>query len=689
MCLFALLIASCGGSSESDKPSSRVAGGGAAAKGTGGAGMNSTVGGGAALGGSGIGVGIGGVTGAGGANAAMGGVGVASGGMFGVGGTGGIPAQNLPPISQEEFNSRYAAGQRDFGGMNLAGVDFANTVDLILQGANLEGTTFAMVPVLPRNLRGARLDGACLRSANAVDADMEGASLRGVFAASADFRGANLHNADLSDAILSGSTFADTLATLDEVMLYDVGPSRGRFVNRDANASGANLTRASMRYVFIYGGTLEGANLTDAAIASAEIRGTNLSGATLNNTRVEFTGLDALDLGAFAVTQSSFRGSRLKRVVRPFTAQGIRQVQLEEAQLLDSTVTGADWSGLSWPWGSFTGTTLANVRLDGAFLYGSDFSGVLVAASLLNADLRGAKIQTSVPADVAGAWYDSTTQVGTTDPRQSMRLGPSPITPADLLALYTQGERAFPGIVLANAKLTGANLEGVNLQGTTFDGLDLSGGTLTSAILYRAKLVGAILRGVSMRQAQFSGANLMSADLSSADAIGANFERAVMESVVVSQGKFTGANFGNARARFSAADGDFSAARFQMATLEGNLQGSNFSMADMREADVQSDDATGALFVGANLRGARLSGFLRKANFSNADLQGARLSGDFSEAILDAANLSCTDLTGSIFDGADLSRSNLRHAQLTSARYSALTKFPPDFDPVASGMVLE
>lgn len=82
-------------------------------------------------------------------------------------------------MTAEELIERYAAGERDFSGSDLRGVDLSEAE---LRGIDLSGA----------NLRQANLSGADLSEVNLYGADLSGATLRGT-----SLRGANLGAARL------------------------------------------------------------------------------------------------------------------------------------------------------------------------------------------------------------------------------------------------------------------------------------------------------------------------------------------------------------------------------------------------------------------------------------------------------------------------------------------------------------
>ncbi|MEH1997491.1 MAG: pentapeptide repeat-containing protein [Nostoc sp.] len=109
-------------------------------------------------------------------------------------------------MTAEELLERYAAGERDFSGVNLEGV-------------NLSGT----------ELRGIILRGANLRQANLRDSDLSGCwekpnpmvltDLREANCCEVDFSGTTLEVVDFSNAILTGANFNS--AVLDRVWFID------------------------------------------------------------------------------------------------------------------------------------------------------------------------------------------------------------------------------------------------------------------------------------------------------------------------------------------------------------------------------------------------------------------------------------------------------------------------------------
>jgi hypothetical protein len=147
----------------------------------------------------------------------------------------------------------YAAGKRNFRGVDLAGAD--------LEGVDLEGVDLAF----------ANLAGADLAYANFTGADLAGANLAGANLYSANLARANLYCANLEGADLAGADLAG--ADLSGANLKDAYLAR-------AKLAGANLAGADLAGADLSGAYLAGADLAGADLSYADLAGANLTGAT-------------------------------------------------------------------------------------------------------------------------------------------------------------------------------------------------------------------------------------------------------------------------------------------------------------------------------------------------------------------------------------------------------------------------
>ena len=146
-----------------------------------------------------------------------------------------------------EILRRYGDGDRNFQGINLAGVEL---VGVNLQNANLIGANLSEA-----DLRNANLDGVRLVIANLSEADLSGASLRK----------AKLVGAVLNDVVLND-------ADLNRADLSDVQLRNGQLVGailKDANLSGADLSGANLQGANLQGANLEAVSLSDVNLMGA------------------------------------------------------------------------------------------------------------------------------------------------------------------------------------------------------------------------------------------------------------------------------------------------------------------------------------------------------------------------------------------------------------------------------------
>lgn len=106
-------------------------------------------------------------------------------------------------MDAQELLCRYAAGERNFTGVNLRGISLRQKclVDINLSNANPSSLSSSIL--INANLSGANLSGIELVGTNFINANLRGANLRNAVLAGADLTGADLTGADLTGAKLS------------------------------------------------------------------------------------------------------------------------------------------------------------------------------------------------------------------------------------------------------------------------------------------------------------------------------------------------------------------------------------------------------------------------------------------------------------------------------------------------------
>lgn len=123
----------------------------------------------------------------------------------------------------------------------------------------LEGVDFALRNAKRRNMRGANLREAYLRSSRLVNVDLAGADLTDAKVLDADLYGANLDDARMAGANLIDSDLCN--ASLRHAILT-------KAALQGCNLNGTNLTRADLR----------GANLEQASLVGTHLRDAKLDG---------------------------------------------------------------------------------------------------------------------------------------------------------------------------------------------------------------------------------------------------------------------------------------------------------------------------------------------------------------------------------------------------------------------------
>lgn len=105
-----------------------------------------------------------------------------------------------------ELIKRYAAGERDFPGIDLS---FANLSQVNLSGANLSRANLQGANLQQADLSWVTLYGAHLESANLTDASLYRANMQRAKLYKAKLKGADLRAVDLTDAELMAADLSD------------------------------------------------------------------------------------------------------------------------------------------------------------------------------------------------------------------------------------------------------------------------------------------------------------------------------------------------------------------------------------------------------------------------------------------------------------------------------------------------
>ncbi|MEM8545528.1 MAG: pentapeptide repeat-containing protein [Cyanobacteria bacterium P01_H01_bin.119] len=291
-------------------------------------------------------------------------------------------------MNAEELLERYAAGHRDFTGVNLNETSLigADLPHLVLRNASLNvtnlnstnlshgdfaGASFNVSRLSGANLSFANLAGAKLNVANLIRAVATGANLTRVSMVRAELLRTELSNSNLSQANLSES---------------DLKESRLRW----ADLSQANLSRADLRFSVLTAANLKSANLQAANLSRANLSGTNLVGAELRHANLTGANLRGANL----------RGANLRWV--DLSGADLGDADLSDAKLSGTHLVGANLEGAELARTSLVHADLVNANLTHAHCVDGDWTG----ATLTGAKFYGAVCTGLLTANLNCDWID-------------------------------------------------------------------------------------------------------------------------------------------------------------------------------------------------------------------------------------------------------------------------------------------
>ena len=224
-------------------------------------------------------------------------------------------AQLRSKLAQATGDNPVDLSKVDLSGLDLRGVDFkranlggARLVGTKLAGANLFTADLTDADLSDADLSKANLDGSTLRRANFQRANLEGASLFATIIEAADLTNANLADTRiigyLRGAKLNGASLRHANAGADPGN-QSMGVMRATFVGADL--SGADLSDANL-----FKADLSHANLTNAKLArtnlmNADLIQTDLTRADLTDAKLAKANIDEADFSS-AVGVASIQG---------------------------------------------------------------------------------------------------------------------------------------------------------------------------------------------------------------------------------------------------------------------------------------------------------------------------------------------------------------------------------------------
>ncbi len=287
--------------------------------------------------------------------------------------------------------------------------------------------------------------------------------------------------------------------------------------------------------------------------------------------------------------------------------------------------------------------------------------------------------------DFASEAEDDAELPDTHSPKKKVR----PMIKAQIVKLYSEGERDFSDILAPNSDFSGLNLSGIifsraklinssfkncNLEGADFSSAEAQDVNFENANLANANFSDACAFNSNFRNSKISGAKFIRANISEADFSGcdkrsADFSNAVTMPVFSGR-KMTAQEIIN---EYKKGVRDFSGAVAPNSDFSGqNLSGIILRKANLHYSSFGHTDLTGADLSGAELTSCAFDHtILRNANLSKANLYWSRISGAIMEgANLKDANLGWCDISGTDFSGCDISKANVQWALALKSKFS-------------------
>ena len=267
-----------------------------------------------------------------------------------------------------QFLKRYAAGERDFHGVALAGADLsrADLSEVNLNRADLSGANLSGA-----NLSGAKLITANLGAANLSEAKLDKANLSGAYLGRAYLGRANLSEANLSKAMLYGADLSEAnlrLANLGEADLRKADLSRANLIATNliaSNLSGADLSKANLVTAKLIAANLIAANLSGANLSGAKLFTAKLVTAKLITTNLSGAGLSKADLSQADLSQANLSGAYLIEAdlsQAKLSRADLSKADLSRANLSEANLNKADLSGVKLSGANLDRTLLSEVE---------------------------------------------------------------------------------------------------------------------------------------------------------------------------------------------------------------------------------------------------------------------------------------------------------------------------------------
>lgn len=269
-----------------------------------------------------------------------------------------VPNQQAIHLDRNQIEQMYAAGTRNFVGVNLMNADLANFNlqgadfrDSFFQNAILNDVDFSSTILLAADLSNANLTNAnlgqvvlhiaILQNADLSHAKLHSANLRYANIINANLQHAELQNSDLRNANLRGANLQNTYLS-------------------DANLCDACFRFANLQNAYFFGATLQNTNLQDA-----NCQNTNFQNAELQNANFQHVNLNSANIRNASLGSANLQNATLQNA-------DLRDVFLQNANLRNTDLKSAN----------FQGANLNNATFAGANIQGTNFTNTKISGTI-------------------------------------------------------------------------------------------------------------------------------------------------------------------------------------------------------------------------------------------------------------------------------------------------------------------
>ena len=420
-------------------------------------------------------------------------------------------------MDKKEFLERYQAGQRDFSGIDLTGIeltDFKNNYK------------FSDI-----NLNGANLTNAKLEFVNFTNVNLANANLAEAEIACCDFNYANFSNANLTDVIIDLSNFIE--ANFHNANLTNIYV---KYCPKDlCDFSRANFSRANCSNALLI------CNLSDSIFKDTNLNGIRFrlsdflfggNKTQLNNIDFSDCNFSGVDFATVDLTGVNLTGANLSHT-------NFYEADLINAKLKNANLTNANLTDAKLKNANLTNANLTDANLSNAYLQGADLEGAnLTKAILTKADLRNANLDN---ADLTDATINRIHW-------RRLKINKIKNLPQKAYLVWQLMNlggvnQDLSGVDLSDENLDYINLEGANLTESNFSDSDLSKASLNNANLSKANLRRSDLYEAYLCNSNLTEASLNTARLNFAKLSNANLTKTNLTNSSLFAVDFTGIDF--------------------------------------------------------------------------------------------------------------------------------------------------